>query len=152
MAKGAVSKQEWSDWLNAFRVLHHVIDAKLPLHMRRDAALAADLSMLPRPHVSCAALRFAVELAEAPETGGAAYVLHGAHRSGGRVMAPKMAKLGLPSLHVVYEKPDTVQNIVRGWRDRMEWREQARATFGCLLDVMSEIQNRNLQKYVDRLQ
>lgn len=144
---GRVTRQEWADWLAAFRALHFVVDADLPAHMSRDAALAADLAVLPRPHVSRAAQRFAAQrfaavLAEAEETGGAAYVLHGAHRSGGRVLAPKMAKVGLPTHHVVYADPDAVQEIVRGWRGRTEWAEQARATFGCLLAVMDEIEAR----------
>ncbi|PNW44510.1 UNVERIFIED_CONTAM: hypothetical protein BEN50_12815 [Euhalothece sp. KZN 001] len=142
MTSGAVTRQEWADWLAAFRALHAVVDAALPAHMSRDAALAADLAMLPRPHVSPAAQRFAAELAAAEETGGAAYVLHGAHRSGGRVLAPIMAKRGLPTHHVVYADPDAVQEIVRGWRERFEWAEQARATFGCLLGVMDEIEER----------
>jgi len=137
-----ITRQEWADWLAAFRALHAVVDAGLPAHMSRDAALAADLAMLPRPHVSRAAQRFAADLADAEETGGAAYVLHGAHRSGGRMLAPKMAKLGLPTHHVIYADPDAAQDIVRGWRGRTEWAEQARATFDCLLAVMDEIEAR----------
>lgn len=142
MQAGRITRQEWADWLWAFRALHVVVDATLPAHMSRDAALAADLAMLPRPHVSRAAQWFAATLAEGGETGGAAYVLHGAHRSGGRVLAPKMAKLGLPTHHVCYVDPDAAQEMVRGWREQMEWAEQARATFGCLLAVMDEIEAR----------
>lgn len=143
MTTGAVTRQEWADWLWAFRTLHAVIDLALPAHMGRDAALAADLALLPRPNVSIAAVRFAADLAPASTTGGAAYVLHGAHRSGGRVLAPKMAKLGLPSQHVIYANPEETQDIVRSWRGRVEWTNQARATFACLLSVMDEIEDRN---------
>lgn len=142
LVSGAVTRQEWADWLDAFSVLHHVVDAALPQHMDRAAPLASDLAMLPRPRLSRAALSFAAALGTAQDTSGAAYVLHGAHRSGGRVISPKMAKLGLPTQHVVYADPDAVQVIVRGWRAREDLTRQARATFGCLLAVMDEIEAR----------
>lgn len=142
MQGGSVTAQEWADWLNAFRLLHFVVDVRLPAHMARDAALAADLAMLPRPRVSPAAHHFAARLARAETVEGAAYVLHGAHRSGGRVLAPKMAKRGLPTLHVTYADPDAAQNVVAGWRHREELTEQARETFACLLRVMDEIEGR----------
>ena len=143
MQGGTVTPQEWADWLNAFRALHLVVDAALPAHMARDAALGADLAMLPRPHVSPAAQHFAARLARAETVEGAAYVLHGAHRSGGRVLAPKMAKRGLPTLHVTYADPDAVQAVVAGWRDRADLAEQARETFAALLRVMDEIEGRH---------
>jgi hypothetical protein len=143
MAASTVTRQEWADWLGAFRTLHAVVDAALPHHMERDGALAADLAMLPRPRLSVSALRHAAWLAEQEDTGGAAYVLHGAHRSGGRVIAPRMAKLGMPSHHVVYRSPAAAQEIVRGWREREDLTKQARLTFGCLLAVMDEIEGRH---------
>lgn len=142
MQEGSVSRQEWADWLWAFRVLHSVVDAALPAHMARDAALSADLATLPRPRVSPSALRFAADLADAEASVGAAYVLHGAHCSGGRVLAPKMAKRGLPTLHVVYADPDETMTCIRLWRSRAEWTTQARETFLRLLAVMDEIEAR----------
>lgn len=141
MASGEARAQEWADWLWAFRCLHSVIDASLPDHMARDTVLSADLSVLPRANPSPAALAFAASLTGA-DVSGAAYVLHGAHRSGGRVMAPKMAKRSLPTLHTVYRDPEAVKAWIDGVRNRGDMVEQARGTFGCLLAVMDEVGRR----------
>jgi heme oxygenase len=142
MFRAEISRQEWADWLWAFRCLHTVVDARLMPHMARDTLLAADLSVLPRPATSVAATRFAATLAEADEIVGAAYVLHGAHRSGGRVMGPTLTKRGLPCAHIAYADPDEVQTWVQWARGRADVAPQARATFGCLLAVMDEINGR----------
>ena len=141
MSDGTVTQQEWADWLAAFRTLHSVIDASLPDHMARDTVLSADLSVLPRANPSPAALAFAASLTGA-DVSGAAYVLHGAHRSGGRVMAPKMAKRSLPTLHTVYRDPEAVKAWIDGVRNRGDMVEQARGAFGCMLAVMDEIERR----------
>lgn len=141
MSKGNVTPQEWADWLAAFRTLHGAIDMTLPAHMSRDFVLTADLSVLPEPRPSDAARRFAISLL-GHEVVGAAYVLHGAHRSGGRVMAPKMAKRGFPTLHTVYRDPDAAKAWINDARDRSDMAQQARDTFGCLLAVMDEIEER----------
>ena len=86
MVNGAVTPQHWADWLWAMRALHSVVDAALPVHMARDAVLGADLSVLPKARSIRAALRYAQDLIGQDCTG-AAYVLHGAHQSGGRVLA-----------------------------------------------------------------
>lgn len=138
MAAGNITRAEWAGWLTAFRVLHQVVDPALPAHMHRDALLAADLSVLPHVPPSRAALSFARELC-GDDTTGAAYVLHGAHRSGGRVLAPTLVKRGLPCAHITYRDPDAVQAWVRAIRDRGDLADQARATFTCLLAVMDEI-------------
>ena len=130
--------QAWADWLWAFRCLHQIVDIQLPEHMHRDAVLASDLSLLPQANPSPAAMRFALSL-HRQHTVGAAYVLHGAHRSGGRVMAPAMAKRGLPTQHIIYREPDAAQAWVKWARLQVEYTEQARATFACLLEVMDEI-------------
>lgn len=144
MVGGSVTPQEWADWLWAMRVLHLVVDASVPAHMVRDAAFTADLSALPAPHPSKAALSLARDLV-GQDCGGAAYVLHGAHRSGGRVIAPKMAKRGLPTAHVCYPHPDEAQAWLAVARGRSEWSAQAQATFAWLLDVMDEIEKRREQ-------
>jgi len=138
MVNGAVTPQHWADWLWAMRALHSVVDAGLPVHMARDAVLGADLSVLPKAHASRAALHFARELIGGDCTG-AAYVLHGAHHSGGRVLAPRMAKRGLPSLHTSYLDAAASKAWIVAARDRLEATQQARATFRCLLEVMDEI-------------
>lgn len=138
MSDGTVSPQEWADWLWAFRCLHSVVDQSLPAQMSRDGLLAADLSVLPTARPSAAALTFAASLVGSEVTG-VVYVLHGAHRSGGRVMAPKMAKRGLPSLHTSYLDAAASKAWIVAARSRLEATQQARATFQCLLEVMDEI-------------
>lgn len=138
MVNGAITAQEWADWLWAFRALHIVVDATLPWHMNRLVALTTDLATLPPANPSPAAMRFAASLM-GKDTTGAAYVLHGAHRSGGRVLAPKMAKRGFPTAHTCYLYPDVVQDWISEARGKSAFAEQARDTFGCLLAVMDEI-------------
>ena len=141
MANGTITRQEWADWLWAFHTLHIAVDATLPCHMARESVLFADLSVLPRARPSVAAMQFACDILDT-DTTGAAYVLHGAHRSGGRVMAPKMAKRGFPSLHTCYRDPEAVKAWIDSVRGRMDMVDQARDTFGCLLTVMDEIEGR----------
>ena len=140
MSKGNVSPQEWADWLWAFRCLHSVIDLQLPDHMSRDALLCCDLSVLPTARPSPAALAFAASLVGCDVTG-AAYVLHGAHRSGGRVMAPILSKRGLPCAHIVYREQEATKTWIVAART-MDCVDLARATFNCLLCVMDEIDAR----------
>jgi len=138
MSNGNVTPQEWADWLWAFRCLHRVIDPSLPEHMARETLLCADLSVLPEPRQSRAAVAFADYLRTVDITG-AAYVLHGAHRSGGRVLAPTLVKRGLPCGHISYKHPEEVQEFVRQCRDRADAVDLAVKTFECLLAVMDEI-------------
>lgn len=142
MVNGSITREAWASWLWAMRVLHVVIDADLPPHMSRDALFAADLSVLPKPARSIAALDFAARLGRAASTTGAAYVLHGAHHSGGRVLAPKMAKRGLPTAHTSYHSPELAREWLREVREQLQHTEQARQTFACLLDVMSDINDK----------
>lgn len=139
MVNGSITREAWAGWLWAMRVLHAVIDPDLPAHMSRDALFAADLSVLPKPSRSNAALDFAAALGRAKSTTGAAYVLHGAHHSGGRVLAPKMAKRGLPTAHTSYVAPELAREWLGEVREQLQHAEQARQTFACLLDVMAEI-------------
>lgn len=141
MAEANITRQEWADWLWALKVLHCLVDLTLPPHMARDRLLEADLSVLPVPHSSFAALSGAIHL-DGPDTLGAAYVLHGAHGSGGRVMAPRLAKRGLPVAHVAYSNPEGVQAWIRHARNQSGAADQARDTFGILLKVMDEIEGR----------
>ena len=138
MVNGTITPQQWAEWLWAMRVLHQVVDAALPDHMARHGALTADLAVLPKPRASRAAMRFALDLI-GQDTTGAAYVLHGAHCSGGRVLAPKMAKRGLPTAHTSYRDPDAVRGWILAAREQKDCADQARATFACLLDVMDEM-------------
>jgi hypothetical protein len=135
MVEGAITPQQWADWLWAMRCLHSVVDAALPTHMERDTLFAADLSVLPKARASRTAMQFAASLARLDCTG-AAYVLHGAHHSGGRVLAPKMAKRGLPTAHTSYRDPEGAKAWLAGAREKLAYADQARATFECLLRVM----------------
>lgn len=141
MVDGSITPQAWADWLWAMRVLHLVVDSSVPAHMVRDAAFAADLSTLPKARPSKVALWFASDLV-GENCGGAAYVLHGAHRSGGRVIAPKMTKRGLPTAHVCYRLPDEAKEWLGAARERQDWAPQAQDTFQRLLGVMGEIHER----------
>jgi len=143
MSKGNVTPQEWADWLWAFKALHQVIDLDLPDHMGRDMLLGADLSVLPAARPSIAALNHAAYLV-GKDMSGAAYVLHGAHRSGGRVLAPILVKRGLPCAHITYRQGDEVQAWVREIRgaEGCVTTTMARDTFHCLLAVMDEIHMR----------
>jgi heme oxygenase len=140
MVNGGVTPAQWAGWLWAMRLLHQVVDPALPDHMDRHGALTADLASLPKAPVSKAALAFAHELV-GQDVAGAAYVLHGAHLSGGRVLAPKMAKRGLPTAHTSYRDPEAVRAWLGEVRGRVDCAEQARRTFGCLLDCMGEIES-----------
>lgn len=139
MVSGSVNAQEWADWLWSLRVLHQVTDPVLPEHMERDPFLAADLMALPRHNLIVSAVTSAATLAAEPSKLGAAYVLHGAHHSGGRVLAPKMAKRGLPTAHTCYKNPADAKAWLRDARVRVEFTKQARLTFASLLQIMDEI-------------
>jgi heme oxygenase len=141
MVKGAVTPQEWADWLWAMRCLHQMVDLQLPAYMHRDAAFSSDLALLPSANPSTAALRFALYLHDQPAVG-AAYVLHGAHRSGGRVLAPLMAKRGLPTQHIIYPDAEAAQAWVQWARNQTDYAVQAHETFTALLRVMDEIEAR----------
>lgn len=146
MSKGNVTPQEWADWLWAFRCLHSVVDQSLPAHMARDGLLNADLSVLPAARPSAAALTFAASLVGHDVTG-AAYVLHGAHRSGGRVMAPILVKRGLPCGHISYVESAKAKDWIAQARTQVHFTPSARETFGCLLAIMDEIKERTDGRY-----
>ena len=140
MAAGTITPQEWADWLAAFRAVHIVIDPVLPAHLSRVALLDADLALLPTPRGGQAAGALADSLTSANAISAAAYVLHGAHRRGGRVLAATMAKAGLPTAHVIYPMPAQAEAFVKELRDRSELSEAAQEVFAGLLAVMDEIE------------
>jgi heme oxygenase len=142
MAAGTISPQEWADWLEAFRLIHLVVDQPLPAHFRREALFRADLALLPAPRLGDAAFRFSLGLRTPEALDGAAYVLHGAHRRGGAMLAARMAKSGLPTAHVLYPFPSAVEDWIKAARGRAELAAPARATFAALLAVMDEIEGR----------
>jgi hypothetical protein len=144
MSAGTVTAQEWADWLAAFRAIHRVIDPHLPLHLTRVALLDADLTAMQVEHGVVghepnAAVRFAHFLTTEDARLGAAYVLHGAHRRGGAVLAKTMASLRFATAHVFYPLPAEAEAFVKQLRDRAELAKAATATFNALLLSMDEI-------------
>jgi hypothetical protein len=146
MINATITAQEWCDWLGALRLLHEKIDPHLPPYAQVSGELTLDmidmLPMLPR-HVA-AARTFAETLTTPERIGGAAYVLVGAHRRGGRVTEKKFKEAGrnLPMRHVHFFAPAEAEALVKWLRDKDELADAATATFQCLLDVMEEIVER----------
>ena len=140
MAAGAITPQEWADWLAAFRAVHVIIDPIHPAHLARVALLDADLALLPPPRSGKATQALADSLTGADAINAAAYVLHGAHRRGGRVLASTMGRAGLPTAHVIYPLPADTEAFVVALRTRSDIADAARAVFAGLLAVMDEIE------------
>jgi hypothetical protein len=144
MSAGTVTAQEWADWLAAFRAIHRVIDPRLPPHLARVALLDADLAMMQAEHGVMgrepeAARNYAAWLTDESARLGAAYVLHGAHRRGGAVLAKTMASLRYATAHVFYPLPAEAEAFVKQLRDRSELAATATETFRVLLACMDEI-------------
>ena len=144
MSAGTVSPQEWVDWLAAFRAIHGAIDPHLPLHLARVAVLDADIEAMwavhsVDPREPLAAVRFAHSLKSDSARMGAGYVLHGAHRRGGAVLAKTMAGLRYATGHVFYPLPSAAEVFVKNTRERADLAEPATETFRALLAVMDEI-------------
>jgi len=144
MSAGTVSEQVWCDWLGALHVVHRTIDPWLPPYVQVSGELTIDLmDLLPLvPRRTEAPYSFAATLTSPERICGAAYVLVGAHRRGGRVIEKRMAEAGrsLPSRHVKFFMPDEAEAFVKFLRTKGAIGPAARDTFQCLLDVMDEIQ------------
>lgn len=142
MADGTVTPQEWADWLAAFRAIHVRIDPYNPRHLARVALLDADLELLPRPRKGPAVARLVKGLTTPTAVNAASYVLHGAHRRGGRVLCATMGRVGLPTAHVFYPDAPAAEAFVRDMRDAPGIAPDARAVFEALLATMDEIEDR----------
>jgi len=144
MVNGTIEPQEWADWLQAFMDLHKHVDCAFLHHMRRDWLLEADLKYMAKLFGVVPCKSAAVERAVNGGIGrlGAGYVLHGAHRRGGRVLAPIMTRIGMPTAHTFYGDPKDAENIIKwlAWQD--EHVEDAQECFSVLLEVMGEITGR----------
>lgn len=143
MSAGTVTEQVWCDWLGALHIIHRAIDPWLPPYVQVSGELTLDLmDLLPLvPRRFEAPHRFAATLTSPERVCGAAYVLVGAHRRGGRVIEKRMAEVGrsLPSRHVKFFAPDEAEAFVKFLRHKAAIAPAARDTFQCLLDVMDEI-------------
>jgi hypothetical protein len=145
MSAGTVTAQEWVDWLAGFRAIHQAIDPHLPLHLARVAGLDADIEAMWAVHgvdarEPLAATVFARSLNNESARMGAGYVLHGAHRRGGAVLAKTMAGLRYATGHVIYPLPSEAEAFVKNMRERADLAEPATETFRALLAAMDEIQ------------
>ena len=146
MIHATIASQQWCDWLGALRLIHEKIDPHLPPYAQVSGELTLDmidmLPMLPRPIV--AARAFAETLNTPERIGGAAYVLVGAHRRGGRVTEKKFKDAGrsLPTRHVHFFAAAEAEALVKWLREKKELASAAVATFQCLLDCMDEIEGR----------
>lgn len=143
MSSATVSEQVWCDWLGALHVLHRAIDPWLPPYVQVTGELTLDLmDMLPlAPGELTAPVAFAATLNTPERVCGAAYVLVGAHRRGGRVIEKRMADAGrtLPGRHVRFFMPDESEAFVKFLRDKGHLANSARETFQCLVDTMDQI-------------
>jgi hypothetical protein len=149
MVNATISDQEWCDWIGALRTLHIRLDAALPPYAHVTGHLNLDLvELLPLgPHISRAAHAFAMtHLSHPVACMGAAYVLIGAHRRGGRVTEKKFRDAGrtLPCHHVRFFAADAAENLVKSLRDKVQLTPYATATFATLLAVMDEIEARHV--------
>ena len=144
MINATITSQQWCDWLGALRLIHEKIDPHLPPYAQVSGELTLDLiDMLPRvPRPVAAAHAFADTLTTPDRIGGAAYVLVGAHRRGGRVTEKKFLDAGrsLPTRHVHFFAAAEAESLVRWLREKEELADAAVATFQCLLDCMDEIE------------
>lgn len=141
LATGSPPVAWYADWLMALRQLHEVVDKNLPESLGRVERLTLDLMAVGvASNLSPAAHAYSKTLTTEVALDGAAYVLTGAHLMGGEVMRRRLA--GFPTEHLEWED----RKIGLGWlkpvRERVELSESARACFGALLAIMTEIQER----------
>lgn len=146
MLAGQITAQEWSDWLAAYYVIHNIIDPWLPPYFAREPYLREDFALLPPPRLPMAAARYAATLRDRTAVLGACYVLHAAHRRGGRAKAEVMRIAGLSTRHIEYEQEGEVEAFIRSLRDRSDLIEPAKNAFAAMLATMDEIATRCPQK------
>jgi len=144
MIQATITSQQWCDWLGALRLIHERIDPHLPPYAQVSGELTLDmvdmLPMVPRPLT--AAQTFSRTLTTPERIGGAAYVLVGAHRRGGRVTEKKFKDAGrnLPTRHVHFFAATEAEALVKWLREKDALAGAAVAAFQCLLDCMDEIE------------
>lgn len=143
MVTATIRPQHWCDWLAALRLLHEAIDPHMPPYAQVAGELTLDMvDMLPLvPRRVPAAQTFARTLTTPERVSGAAYVLVGAHRRGGRVTEKRFREAGLllPTRHVRFFAADEAEALVKWLREKEQLASAARETFACLLACMDEI-------------
>jgi hypothetical protein len=146
MVDGTIVNQEWADWLHAHWTIQQVLDQHLPDYVRRTDAFARDLlEMLPtQANHSPAAETFARTLVDPVAIFGAAYLLIGAHRRGGRVIEKAMRVAGrlLPSHHIEFADAQAAELFVRDLREKHHVADGARRAFAALIEILDEIEGR----------
>jgi heme oxygenase len=155
MALGRITKQEWTDWLGAMRVIHEVLDPYLPYALQRCGQLLIDqCAMLPFvPREVRSATRFARGLTAPADILGAAYIFSGAHLRGGAMMRRTLETVGLPCLHlrVLPEEATGIEkqiarlgeDALRAMRVCVGAADGARKAFNAIIAIATEIEARN---------
>lgn len=141
MADGTISKQWWTDWLNALYLIHLQIDGNpSDDDLSRLDELCVDLKASPvEPRYNCVAEELALKLKESEQMRQAArYVITGAHLMGGQVTRKRIAGR-LPSAHLHYGNRKTLVEKWSPLRQRVELTKEAREIFQYLLWIMDEI-------------
>jgi len=140
MSDGTISKQWWSDWLNALLMAHEVIDPDIDERLWRKDELRIDVkgsAVEPRPNTQAEA--FAEQLRQRPQLREAArYALTGAHLMGGQVTRVRLGAR-LPNAHLHFRDRKEISEIWKPYRERTELADDAREVFDWLLKIMDEI-------------
>ena len=146
MAAGRRSRQEWADWLQAMLDIHTVLDPYLPTSLQRGGDLALDLyQMLPvRGERTESAQRIveAIRSGDLSVIGGVSYILCGANLRGGQVIKEKLIPVGFPCNHLTFESFVEPNKWLGKLRECGVLADSANTAFKLVLDVMSEIDER----------
>jgi hypothetical protein len=149
LSKGEVTPGEYGRWLASLEAMHSVADMECPRSMSRAAGFVADRhALLANPQGAWVPAKAAAAWRDTAWTAnlignepmlGAAYVLHGAHRTGGQIMRPIMTAKGMPTWHLYYPDMREAKRFVDDLRAREDLKQYARRTFDVLLACMDEI-------------
>lgn len=144
MSSGAVTTQEWADWVASLRCVHAVLDPNLPPSLDRRGELLLDLGLLlpVRGVRTVAADRFAATLTEPDRVIGAAYIFMGAHLRGGAVIRKRLEPVGLPCHHLRFTQAKEANDYIVTLRDISEAASGATAAFEAIIEIMDELASR----------
>lgn len=143
MSDGDINDQWWADWCSVLLSIHEVIDPELPEILWRKEHLKIDVSSCkkdPRPNNT--AIKFVEELKTRPLLREAShYVITGAHLMGGQVMRMTIGPR-LPNAHLHFKNRNSIVDIWKPYRDRLDLAEDAKEVFSWLLKIMDEIKDK----------
>jgi len=145
MSKGEPPRQWYSDWLGCLSMMHHIIDKDVNQAIVRAEFVDKDIEEMDvKPRHNDACVTYCNQLKEDPILRqGAIYVLTGAHLMGGEIMRRRL--IGFPVNHLQWEDRQEALRELKQFRERPELVDQARACFQALLNMMDEIQAKDLQ-------